>query len=65
MGDRTVSIPTPVSNEEADVGQAEWDAYYEELEGRERRAMQATGGGCVWAIMATLALMGLMIVGVM
>ncbi len=48
MGDRTVSIPTPVSNEEAEQGQKEWDNYYAELR---RAEYEANGGGCVMTIL--------------
>ena len=53
MEDRTVSIPTPVTTEEAEQGQREWDAYNKAVE----RKARATGGGCISTVIVMIALM--------
>ena len=50
MGDRTVSIPTQVTNEEAEQGQQDWNEYERQVELR-KAEYEANGGGCVMAIL--------------
>ena len=47
-GDYTASLPTHVSNEEAEQGQREWNDYYKKLRQAEHKV---NGGGCVFAIL--------------
>jgi hypothetical protein len=57
--DKTVSIPTFVSNEDAKQGQAEWDAYNEAV----KRETAVTGGGCVTTAIGMVAIIALLLLG--
>jgi len=59
---RTVNIPTHVSNEQAEWGQQKWNEYWKQVEEAERTAMKATGGGCIWGMLSALCVTLLFVV---
>ena len=63
-GDRTVTVPTPVSNEEAVQGQDEWNAYNDALKQQRRTAIEKTGGGCSLVVLPFLLIAASSVVGI-
>ena len=59
MGDRTVSIPTPVSNEEAEKGQIEWQAYWDAVDKDQRKVAVTTTGCALPLVMLAIALVAI------